>query len=154
MLIAVSSQENNLFYSNDPEIDQLTGCIGHLRGDFGRDGNEFWTTWWDHQEELKTQDFKNDLDSVVNTMKQDGLLSNLKAMRKICYSMPDAILPSSGGNSYGFRHDSDQHSFYLRASTQQGDYNFYCYCYQKDTLEQYLASLQPEQTGPTMDQSM
>ena len=43
-----SPEEAALFYSND-EKDKELGCIGHLRGDFGHKGREFWHTWFDHQ---------------------------------------------------------------------------------------------------------
>ena len=58
--------ESFLFYSNE-ERDRELGCVGHLRGDFGRSGNEFWTTRWEHLSELKTQDFREKLDLFVNT---------------------------------------------------------------------------------------
>ena len=38
-----------------------TGCIGHLRGDFGS-GQEFYTSWFDHRREYKTDEFKAEFD--------------------------------------------------------------------------------------------
>ena len=36
-------EEKELFFSSTDEVKEL-GCIGHLRGDFGKDGREFNTT--------------------------------------------------------------------------------------------------------------
>ena len=145
MIKTVPPEEINLFYSQGEEVDCKTGIVGHLRGDFGSGGNEFWTTWWDHQGELNNQEFKNDIGSAIKKMREDGLLNNLAAMRSFCYGAHGAEIPSSMGDCYGFRHDSDDYSYYIRASTKQGDYNFYVYCYQRETLEQYLENMKQEQ---------
>lgn len=42
-----------MLYSGNAEHDEAMRCIGHLRGDFGRDGNNFWTSWYDHVASLK-----------------------------------------------------------------------------------------------------
>lgn len=34
-------EEKDLIYSDENETREL-GCIGHLRGDFGRSGNDFY----------------------------------------------------------------------------------------------------------------
>ena len=39
---------HGLYFSQSEEQDKATGCIGHLRGDFGN-GRQFYTTWWPHQ---------------------------------------------------------------------------------------------------------
>ena len=56
---------HDLCYSQTEEQDKVTGCIGHLRGDFGS-GQEFYTSWFDHRREYKTDEFKAELDEVVN----------------------------------------------------------------------------------------
>ena len=33
-----------MFYSDGPAEDR---CIGHLRGDFGKSGDEFWHSWFE-----------------------------------------------------------------------------------------------------------
>ena len=63
--------EHNYYYSWSPRLMAVAGCIGHLRGDMGHEGNGFYTTWFDHQEDLKTQDFKTELDSLVNALRSD-----------------------------------------------------------------------------------
>ena len=35
-------------YNQSSQLEGQTGCIGHLRGDFGG-GQEFYTSWFDHR---------------------------------------------------------------------------------------------------------
>ena len=63
--------EHNYCYSWSSHLMAAAGCIGHLRGDMGREGNSFYTTWFDHQEDLKAQDFKSELDNLVNALRSD-----------------------------------------------------------------------------------
>lgn len=115
--------------------DEEQACIGHLRGDFAQ-GTEFWTTWWDHQEELKDQDFMNELDSVVNALRKDGPLKNLSAMQGFCWKHKQAQMsPESGKDYYGFRVDTPRRRYYMRFLPLRGNYNFYIYCHQTDKLE-------------------
>ena len=43
-------------YNQSSQLEGQTGCIGHLRGDFGG-GQEFYTSWFDHRREYKTDEF-------------------------------------------------------------------------------------------------
>ena len=43
-------------YNQSSQLEGQTGCIGHLRGDFGA-GKEFYTSWFDHRREYKTDEF-------------------------------------------------------------------------------------------------
>nr|WP_325259008.1 DUF3846 domain-containing protein [uncultured Oscillibacter sp.] len=129
--------EEFLFFSGNTE-DQA--CIGHLRGDFGS-GTEFWATWWDHNEELKGQEFKDELDAVVNALRKDGPLKNLSSMERYCRSHAQARMsPASGTDYYGFRVDTEKHRYYLRFLPGRGDYNFCIYCYQTDKFERMADS--------------
>ncbi len=125
-------EEESLFFSTTP---QEQACVGHLRGDFGG-GAEFWTTWWEHQDNLKTQDFKDELDELVKALRKDGPLKDLRSMERFCREHPQARMsPESGSDYYGFRVDTAQRRYCLRFLPRRGDYNFYIYCYQTDKLE-------------------
>ena len=50
-------------YNQSSQLEGQTGCIGHLRGDFGS-GQEFYTSWFDHRREYKTDEFKADRKST------------------------------------------------------------------------------------------
>lgn len=64
--------QESLYYS-DCNPDVRGACIGHLRMDFG-DGNEFWSTWWENNSDLKTEQFRSKLDGVINGLRSSGLL--------------------------------------------------------------------------------
>ena len=65
-------EEKELLYSNRDETEEL-GCIGHLRGDFGSDGKEFWTTWFPHLcDGLNDDGFKDIFDAVINKLREPG----------------------------------------------------------------------------------
>ena len=71
--------------SGDSEQDLERGCVGHLRGDFGNSGAEFWTSWFDHRPDLKSTVFHDELQNVVNGLrKEGGLLRNFAAMSRGC----------------------------------------------------------------------
>ena len=133
----VTAANQDLFYSQDGK-DKDLGCIGHLRGDFGS-GAEFYTTWWPHCEEYKTQKFKDEFNNLINSLRAEGLLKNLSSMRTICRQNPNAQLKPTLEHTYGFTFTSNKYAYYLRCFTEKGDYNFYCYCYDKSKLEDYLS---------------
>ena len=61
-----SPDEAGLFYALTPEQDKALGTIGHVRIDFGRNGNEFWHTWWPRgPEELNSPEFKEELGQEI-----------------------------------------------------------------------------------------
>ena len=59
-IISMTPQERMYSYSQSSQIEAQTGCIGHLRGDFGA-GQEFFTSWFEHRGEYKTDEFKAEL---------------------------------------------------------------------------------------------
>ena len=79
-------------YNQSSQLEGQTGCIGHLRGDFGA-GKEFYTSWFDHRREYKTDEFKAEFDEVVNTLREkDGLLCTRGSMTRFCYQNPELSL--------------------------------------------------------------
>lgn len=81
--------ERNYCYTGSPQIDKLTGCIGHLRGDMDRSGNGLFTSWWDHCPELKTQAFKDEFDDFINALRFEerygGIFKNRSSLSRYCY---------------------------------------------------------------------
>ena len=82
-------EENRLFYSDTGETKEL-GCIGHLRGDFGHDGKEFWTTWFPHENYEKNDEvFREIFDRVINLCREKGNpLFGRGDMRAYCVGLP------------------------------------------------------------------
>ena len=136
---ALTQPEQKYTYSQSTQIAGQTGCIGHLRGDFDSSGNGFYTTWDDHWDKWKTDEFKAELDEVINTLREGkGLLHNRRDMAAFARANPDAAFMGNYCTEYGFRVDTEKHAFLLRCNPTKGDYNFYCYCYVKDWLDGHI----------------
>ena len=142
--IAEDTVLHDLCYSQTEEQDKVSGCIGHLRGDFGS-GKQFFTTWWPHQNDmLNTPEFKADIDRTVNWLREqpNSPLRDFDTMKRCCTyyqrscAIKDDIFPSCA-----FLVESKQYVYMLRCTPTKGDYNFYMYCYQRDTFEKYRAQL-------------
>ena len=105
--------ECNYCFSWSPHLMAAAGCIGHLRGDMGREGNSFYTTWFDHQEDLKTQAFKDELDIVVTALRFDaaygGALADRSKLAAYCRAHPESGMGTIS-LEYGFRLDTDNYA--------------------------------------------
>lgn len=124
-------REGGLFYS-DTNTALHDAWIGRLRGDFGYKGQEFWHTWFPQMDALVTNEFKDDLQEVVNALRKDGPLKNLSAMSEFCSIHPEAkISADSIHPSYGFVVETKEYQFFLRCFPFQGDYQFNIYVYDK-----------------------
>ena len=83
--------DEKLFFLMESEAAERHGYIGYLRVDFGKSGREFWTTWFDAQPLLNTPEYKNEFDSVINSLRDDGdspVLSGRTALEGFCGSNP------------------------------------------------------------------
>ncbi len=135
-------EERNYTYSQSQQISMQTGCIGHLRADMDSNGEGFFSSWDDFRKDLKTQEFKDELDAVINELRADGnFLRNRSALSKYCYSNQEASFgKDSLGNEreYGVRVDTDKYAYMMRLNPNKGEYNLYCYCYRRDWLDGHL----------------
>lgn len=59
-------EERLYAYQQSSQIRAQTGSIGYLRGDFGKTGTEFYTSWQDHIKGFRSDDFGDEFDKVVN----------------------------------------------------------------------------------------
>lgn len=137
----VLKEEVALFYSIPEETEEY-GCIGHLRGDFGRDGDEFHTTWFEHKcDELNDERFRDTFDIVINELRtEDGPLFNQRKMFEYCRYENDCKLPGGMYNTWGFRIFTQSNVLYLRCMPGAvGDYQFYCYAFDTEKLMTKLA---------------
>ena len=85
------TRPENFFHNADNS--QTKGLIGYLRGDFGKDGKEFWHTWFDENEKLKTEEFSEDLGKTMTTL-CDRLLTDRDWMRSVAHNHPEAKIES------------------------------------------------------------
>ena len=122
------AEQKSMFYS-DCEPALQNACVGHLRMDFGS-GNEFYSSWFESRENLNDSAFKAELQEVVNELRRDGLLKNRREMQRFC----DANQSLNLDESCGFSVETDSHIFLLRCRPERGNYDCYCYCYDKREL--------------------
>ena len=137
------TDEQKYTYRQSTQIEGQTGSIGYLRGDFGAGGKEFFSSWFDHRRDLKTDEFKSALDEVINALRSEeyGLLKSRTAMAQYAGKYPVSAFQGNYTTEYGFRADTEKHSFLIRCNPARGDYNFYCYCYVRGWLDRHMEKL-------------
>lgn len=129
-LQSAAPEDAAYFYSGSAEDNIQRGCIGHLRGDFGRSGEEFWVSWFTRSSPLQTPAFEAELGKVVQAIGKQGVLKSRKQMLRFCNKHPEALIPGGWSKDvYGFCMQTQEHRYYLRCFPFAGDYNFYLYCY-------------------------
>lgn len=137
---ALTEKEDKYTFSNSMQISMQCGLIGHLRADMDSDGNGFFSSWEDYRKELKTDEFKDEFDKVINLLREEGdILYNRKSLAKYCYSSPQAKM-NNEQNYYGVRVDTQKYAYLCRLNPNKGEYNLYCYCYIKDWLDKHIRS--------------
>ena len=122
----VESGHVGWLYSSSRDNDLERGCVGHLRGDFGKSGGEFWVSWFDHQPKLKSTAFQDALQNAMSGLREKGgLLHDFASMSRGCR---DGLRYEE---SFNFKADTPNYAYYLRCIPRRGDYNFYLYVYDK-----------------------
>lgn len=137
---ALTEKEDKYTFSNSMQISMQCGLIGHLRADMDSDGNGFFSSWEDFRKELKTDEFKDEFDKVINSLREEGdILYNRKSLAKYCYSSPQAKM-NNEQDYYGVRVDTEKYAYLCRLNPNKGEYNLYCYCYIKNWLDKHIRS--------------
>lgn len=137
---ALTEKEDKYTFSNSMQISMQCGLIGHLRADMDSDGNGFFSSWEDYRKELKSDEFKDEFDKVINSLREEGdILYNRKSLAKYCYSSPQAKM-NNEQDYYGVRIDTEKYAYLCRLNPNKGEYNLYCYCYIKDWLDKHIRS--------------
>ena len=134
--------ERKYSYTQSRQLISQTGCIGHLRADFGS-GEQFYSSWDDHDKSRNTPEFKTEFDSVINALRSDvaygGILASRGKLGAYCNKHPESRYgPDS--SDYGFRVDTEQYAYLLRLNPTPGVYNLYAYCYIREYLDRHLAN--------------
>ena len=136
----MTQAEQAYCYSQSQQISGQTGLIGHLRADFGSNGTGFFSNFFDFRKDLKSEDFKAEINEVINALREDqrfgGILAGRTAMSKYCKKHPGSSIESD--YNYGFRADTDHYSYMLRVTPKKGEYNLYCYCYLRQWLDGHM----------------
>ena len=132
-----SLEEAGLFYSELEEAaDKKLGTVGHVRMDFGSSGKGFHHSWWPHNgDRFNTDEFKGELQEVVDMLRADGPLKDLASMRAFCYRNGGGI--TQDGRCFGYIVETEHYRYCLRCTPSPGDYQGYLYCY--DLRQQQMA---------------
>lgn len=140
----VHADRESWLYSADRSTDLERGCVGHLRGDFGHSGKEFWTSWFDHQPNLNTAAFSVELRDVMTGLRRSGhLLSNFETMRRACQHGRPC------DDSFGFHAETPRYEYCLRCTPRHDDYNFYLYIYDKSAQREHALTRAAERAEAT-----
>lgn len=141
---AMKPGERLYTYQQSQQICGQCGGIGYLRGDFGRGGEDFYSTWEDSpfSKRFITDEFKGELDEVINALRFSeaggGLFQDRASMLKYCRAQPDSAFQGNYCTEYGFRVDSEKYAYLIRCNPVQGDYNLYVFPYVKDWLDSHM----------------
>ena len=82
-----------------------------------------------------TEEFKGELQEVVDALRADGPLKDLASMRSYCYRNGGEL--TEDGRCYGYVVDTEHYRYCLRCTPSPGDYQGYLYCY--DLRQQQMA---------------
>ena len=145
----IKPEEIPFSYKQSQNDNIESGCIGFLRGDFDTSGKGFYTTWEDKVKFLKTDEFKREFDDVINSLRfgYGELLKDRSSLSAYCHNNPDGVIEGNYTKEYGFRVDTDEHSYILRCNPTKGDYNFYVYAYDRETFEKHLNEIGGKDMG-------
>ena len=149
---AADAEEIPLVYS-DRNTPHDLACTGHLRMHFGGSGTEFQSSWFPHQEILNTATFREEFQDTIEKLRNDLLLSRVD-MLKYLASHEGAEIMKNGNYGKIFRAETEFNVFYLRCVPVQGDYDCYCYCYNKSMLAQALTMEQSQEQTEEMTEAM
>ena len=138
-LLTVEQNEVPLCFRMEGTPGERHGSIGCLRIDFGPDGREFWSTWYDYQKHLKSWAFKNELDEIINALRDDGSeppFANRRILEAFCAATPNVKAPERG---VGYKIRTLDYSYYFRCKPAARDYDVYCFSYDNRYLLPELA---------------
>lgn len=135
---AMIEVEDKYTFAQSSQLCGQTGLIGYLRADMGTNGNGFFSTWFDWRKDLKTQEFKDEFDEIINSLREEGdILQNRTALSRYCHSSPQTRMDTED-EYYGVRVDTEKYAYLLRLNPNKGEYNLYCYCYRRDWLDDHI----------------
>ncbi|MGN0107181.1 MAG: hypothetical protein ACI4A5_05750 [Hominilimicola sp.] len=116
------------------------GYIGRLRGDFGRNGTEFLSTWENGSDELNTVEFRVEFDDVLRYLKERSdtpILKDHRTMQHICGLHSGYKLTDKFADIHLFKIATEKYTYYIRCFYGVGDYNFYIFAYNNENLRKY-----------------
>jgi hypothetical protein len=124
--------ESHLHYRLEGEAVERHGLVGYMRADFGG-GREFWSNWFDSQLHLKTDAFKKEFESVIDSLREDG--------QKPPFASRDNLESFCAVNQgvFEFTVRTLDYSYYFRFRPMRAHYDIYCFAYDNRYLLPQLA---------------
>lgn len=120
------------------------GCICYIRGYFDNSIDERFQSIAmvenkDNYKNLHTDDFKREIDNIINYFRFQSdtpILESRRKMQNTVYDMqPEKFV---GDNEIcGYRVTTDKNVYYFKCDARQGQYNLYLYAYDKEMLTKY-----------------
>lgn len=112
-------------------------CLGHIRIDFGKNGDEYWAKLFEHTcfDQLYRPELLAEINTELRRIFDLGMTSYLQGMSAYCRSHPESIIGTlydGCTKEYGFHTETDHLSFYIRCRPIRGDYQAYIYIYTKN----------------------
>lgn len=135
----ITQEEQKYAYKQNTQLEGQTGSIGHLQGNFGESGKDFYNHKWNsHCNMYQTEDFQTELETVINTLRSEkyGLLASRRGMAEYAGKFPDSVFVGEEGRECGFRVDTEKHAYLIRCRPAKGEYNIYCYV--AEHLDQHM----------------
>ncbi len=123
-------------YAQSQQISMQTGLIGHLRADMDASGEAFLSSFFNFRENLKSEDFKADVQKVIDTLRENGFLKSRTELARYCNQHPECAFGE--GRECGVRVDTKYYTYMMRLNPNKGEYNLYMYCYVKQWLDRHL----------------
>lgn len=138
----LTQEEQKYTYPQSMQLQGQTGSIGHMQGDFGKEGTEYNQSWTDYWERYKSDDFQRELEGIVNALRSEecGLLTDRNTMKKYVEAYPDSAFQANRNKEYGFRVDTVRHAYLIRCSPSVNSARFDCYCYMSEYLDRHMAN--------------
>ena len=107
-------------YRQSQQIMAQCGCIGYLRVDMDTNGEGFFSSWEDHAGYLKSEQFKEEFDELINDLRfgeENAWLKNRTALAAFCRNHPAARMEGAEEN-YGLRVDTENFTYIIQNLAQ------------------------------------
>lgn len=137
-LTEATVEDEEYIYSDAHTAER--GYIGRLRGDFGKDGMQFWSAWENGNDALNTVEFRTEFDDLIHYLKEKAylpLLKNRAVMQHICQNADGFKLKDKFADIYLFKVITEKYTYFIRCFYGVGDYNFYIFAYNNEKLRKY-----------------
>lgn len=139
----VDQEEFEFMFAPEDETKNR-GCICYIRGYFdnsiyGRFQSTAMIENRENYNKYKTADFSRECDNIINYFRFQAdtpILKSRMAMHNAGYDMK---AERYGGDAEicGHRVTTEKNVYYFKCDPRQGQYNLYCYCYDRQALETF-----------------